>query len=77
VRVEAVGVEGVGISLLGGIVVGVGGWLVVATVLGVLIARMIRLRDRQVPRPDASSGPSRPNRDASGARSAPPHQRRP
>ena len=67
-----------GISLLGWIVVGVVAWLVVATVLGVLIARMIRLRDRQVPRPDAVDGPAGRSPSAEpGTSSAPPRQRRP
>jgi hypothetical protein len=38
------------IGTLGWVVVGIAAWLVVATVVGVVIGRVIRQRDRQVPR---------------------------
>ncbi len=47
------------------IVIGVAAWMVVAAVVGVLIGRMIRRRDRQVPdRPTAApaSGAADPDR---------------
>ncbi len=43
-------VSGVTISTIGWIVVGVAAWLVVSVIVGVLIGRMVRLRDQQVPR---------------------------
>jgi hypothetical protein len=42
----------VSISTLGWIVVGVTAWLVVAVVVALLIGRVIRARDEQVPRDD-------------------------
>lgn len=42
--------QGVTIGTLGWIVVGVAAWLAVAGVVGVLIGRTVRQRDRQVPR---------------------------
>ncbi len=43
------------ISTFGWILIGVAIWLVVATVVGVLIGRMLRQRDRQVPRDDSAT----------------------
>ncbi|HZG90112.1 MAG TPA: hypothetical protein VEZ42_07845 [Pseudonocardia sp.] len=40
--------RGVVITTLGWILIGIGAWLVVATLVGMLIGRAIRLRDRQV-----------------------------
>jgi len=42
--------QGVAISTVGWIAIGVAAWLVVALVVGVLIGRMIRRRDAQTPR---------------------------
>jgi hypothetical protein len=50
------------IGALGWIIVGLIAWLVVAAVVGVLIGRMIRLRDRQVPHGDPSPFPGLPVR---------------
>jgi hypothetical protein len=50
---------GVIISTLGWIVIGVVAWMVVAAVVGVLIGRMIRQRDRQVP--EDSGTPAAPD----------------
>jgi hypothetical protein len=54
------GARGVIISTVMWIVVGVAAWMVVAAVVGVLIGRMIRQRDRQVPaREPAPGAPTR------------------
>ena len=58
-----IGARGVTISTVLWIVVGVAAWMVVAAVVGVLIGRMIRQRDRQVPdRPAEEPAPGTPTR---------------
>jgi hypothetical protein len=55
------GAVGVIISTVMWIVVGVAAWMVVAAIVGVLIGRMIRQRDRQVPDgPACDAAPVRP-----------------
>lgn len=49
--------QGAVISTVAWIVVGIAAWLVVAAVVGILIGRMIRRRDRQVPG-DSTHSPS-------------------
>jgi hypothetical protein len=53
----ATSTQGVVISAVGWIVIGVAAWLVVALIVGVLIGRMIRRRDAQVPRSETSAAP--------------------
>ena len=49
--------QGAGIGTVGWILLVVTAWLVVATVVGVLVGRMVRARDRQVPpAPEAPAG---------------------
>jgi hypothetical protein len=51
------------ISTVMWIVVGVAAWMVVAAIVGVLIGRMIRQRDRQIPdRPAEEPAPGTPAR---------------
>jgi hypothetical protein len=50
----APGDQGATISTLGWIIVVAAAWLAVATVVGVLVGRVVRLRDRQVPPAPAS-----------------------
>lgn len=45
----ATSTQGVNISTVGWIAIGVAAWLVVALIVGVLIGRMIRRRDSQIP----------------------------
>ena len=58
----AISGQGVVISTIGWIAIGVAAWLVVALVVGVLIGRMIRRRDAQVPRGvEPSEAPQQPD----------------
>lgn len=59
---EASSTQGDIISTVGWIALGIAAWLVVALAMGVLIGRMIRRRDRQVPhRAEPSAPPGVPS----------------
>lgn len=47
------------------VLLGVGAWVCVAVVVALLIGRVVRLRDRQAPRPDPPPSPPG-RRDAAG-----------
>ena len=60
------------ISTVMWIVIGVAAWMAVAAVVGVLIGRMIRQRDRQVPeRPTTEPAPRTKVQGSDGARLPP------
>jgi hypothetical protein len=55
--------QGVAISTLGWILLAAAAWLVVATAVGLLVGRMIRERDRQVPPAPGVAPEARPRKN--------------
>ena len=70
-KVRPAAPEGVVISTFAWIAIGVAAWLVVAVLAGLLIGRMIRGRDRQVPGDSAAGGGSAPHIPAQGTSAHP------
>ncbi|GAA1868973.1 hypothetical protein GCM10009836_56880 [Pseudonocardia ailaonensis] len=62
-------------SVAGWIVVGVVAWVAVALVVALLVGRMVRLRDRQVPEPPAPAVPRRVEQDPTWRAPEPRHPR--